>query len=263
MSVYRGDSVAILEADPDLAELLTPAEREEAKELLFAETVTIDPGVWKPGETWAPGNAPSVGLLVCSGLITREVVVAGRHSSELLGPPDILRPWDQDGEVGLMPVEVHWQVLDRAALAVLDRNVLVAASRWPGLLETLLSRNLRRARWLAFQVGMKQITRVEGRVLVLFWALSERWGVVTTRGVHVRLPLTHEIIGRLVGARRPSVTTALGALREAGALERLPDGYLLHGDAAEALRRAAGEVEPATAAEDDRPAAGALDQPAA
>ena len=255
MSVYRGDSVAILDSDPDLAELLTPSEREEAKELLYADTVTLDPGVWKPGETWSPGSAPSVGLLVCDGLITREVVVAGRHSSELLGPSDLLRPWDQDGDVGLMPVEVNWQILDRASVAILDRNFLIAASRWPALLETLLSRTLRRTRWLAFQVGMKQITRVEGRVLVLFWALSERWGVVTTRGVHVRLPLTHEIIGRLVGARRPSVTTALGALREAGALDRLPDGYLLYGDAAEALRRAAGEAEPSLAVGLDEPAA--------
>ena len=243
MSVYRGESVAILESDPDLAELLSPAEREEAKELLYADSMTLEPGVWKPEEMWNMANAPSVGLLVCEGLVTREVVVAGRHSSELLGPSDLLRPWDQDGDVGLMPVEVHWHVLDRTDLAVLDRNFLLAASRWPALLETLLSRTLRRARWLAFQVAMKQITRVEGRVLVLFWALSERWGHVTPRGVHVRLPLTHEIIGRLVGARRPSVTTALGALREAGALERQQDGYLLFGDAADALRRAAGEVE--------------------
>jgi hypothetical protein len=247
MNVYRPESVAILQADPDLAELLSSDEREEAEELLYADAVTLEPGVWKPGETWTTANAPSVGLLICDGLVTREVVVAGRTSSELLGPSDLLRPWDQDGDVGMMPVQVHWQVLDRTGLAVLDRNFLLAASRWPALLETLLSRTLRRARWLAFQVGMKQITRVEGRVLVLFWALAERWGVVTTRGVHVRLPLTHETIGRLVGARRPSVTTALGALRDSGALERMPDGYLLYGDAAEALRRAAGAVDQSAA----------------
>jgi CRP-like cAMP-binding protein len=178
--------------------------------------------------------------MLCDGLIAREVVVAGRPSSELLGPSDILRPWDQDGDIGLMPVDVSWQVLSRADVMVLDRNFLIAASRWPALLETLLGRTLRRARWLAFQVGMKQITRVEGRVLVLFWALSERWGVVTPRGVHVRLKLTHETIGRLVGARRPSVTTALGSLRDAGAIERQRDGYLLFGDAEDAMRRAAG-----------------------
>ena len=52
MNVYRGESVAILRADPDLAELLSPDEREEAEELLYADTISLEPGVWKPGETW-------------------------------------------------------------------------------------------------------------------------------------------------------------------------------------------------------------------
>jgi hypothetical protein len=233
-------SVSVLDSDPDLGERLSPDERDEAKRLLVARTMTLEAGPWDPAATWDRKNAPSVGLLLCDGLIAREVVVAGRPSSELLGPSDILRPWDQDGDIGLMPVDVSWQVLSRADVMVLDRNFLIAASRWPALLETLLGRTLRRARWLAFQVGMKQITRVEGRVLVLFWALSERWGVVTPRGVHIRLKLTHETIGRLVGARRPSVTTALGSLRDAGAIERQRDGYLLFGDAEDAMRRAAG-----------------------
>jgi hypothetical protein len=235
--------VAVLESDPDLAERLTPVERDEAKRALFAETITVEPGPWDPGATWTRRNAPSVGLLVCDGLVTREVMVAGRPSNELLGPSDLLRPWDQDGDIGLMPVGVRWQVMAQMDLVVLDRAFLVAATRWPAIVESLFGRTLRRARWLAFQVGMKQITRVEGRVLVLFWALSERWGVVTPRGVHLKLKLTHEAIGRLVGARRPSVTTALGALAETGALERQSEGYLLFGDPEQAMRRAAGELD--------------------
>ena len=61
---------------------------------------------------------------------------------------------------------------------------------------------------------------------------------VTPAGVHVELGLTHEQLGRLVGARRPSVTTALGALRAAGLLDRTGDGYVLLGDVAEAMRYA-------------------------
>jgi hypothetical protein len=34
------------------------------------------------------------------------------------------------------------------------------------------------------------------------------------------------------------VTTAVGALTTAGVLQRLPDGYLLYGDAEQAMRRA-------------------------
>jgi DNA-binding IclR family transcriptional regulator len=38
--------------------------------------------------------------------------------------------------------------------------------------------------------------------------------------VVVRLQLTHELIGRLIGARRPTVSLALHALAEEGILER-------------------------------------------
>jgi CRP/FNR family transcriptional regulator, cyclic AMP receptor protein len=232
------DVVSILESDPDLGERLGPAERDEARLQLTARSISVGPGPWDPGAVWSKQDGPAVGLLVCDGLLTRQIVVADRPSTELLGATDLLRPWDQDGDVGLMPVEISWQVIARTDMAILDHDFLMRALRWPGVVEALLARTLRRARWLAFLVGMKQIMRVEGRLLVLFWALSERWGVVTPRGVHVRLKLTHEALGRLVGARRPSVTTALGALTAAGMIERQKDGYLLFGDAAEAMRRA-------------------------
>src|SRR3954452_7744478 len=107
---------------------------------------------------------------------------------------------------------------------------------------------VRRARWLSFRLAMKEIMRVEGRILILLWAMSERWGVVTPRGVHVKLRLTHEALGKLVGARRPSVTTAIGALTAAGELERMADGYRLYGDANTALQHVLGGEQDAQAA---------------
>jgi CRP-like cAMP-binding protein len=38
------------------------------------------------------------------------------------------------------------------------------------------------------------------------------------------LPLTHELIGRMVGARRPTVSLALAELAQAGTLVRRLDG---------------------------------------
>jgi hypothetical protein len=241
----RRDIVSVVDADPELAEGLTSEEMDLARRALIARSLTIEPGPWDALATWRPEpGREAVGLLVLEGLLIREVVVAGRPSSELLGGTDLLRPWDHDGDVGLMPLEVRWQALTRTHLAVLDHRFLAATCHFPGVVDRLVSRTLRRSRWLAFQLAMKQITRVEGRILVLLWALSERWGVVTPRGVHVRRRLTHEALGRLVGARRPSVTTAVGALAERGAIERLRDGYLLFGDAEQAMRRAAGEPAP-------------------
>ena len=39
-----------------------------------------------------------------------------------------------------------------------------------------------------------------------------------------------EALAGIVGARRPTVSTALGALRTRGLVERTEDGWLLHGD---------------------------------
>jgi CRP/FNR family cyclic AMP-dependent transcriptional regulator len=73
---------------------------------------------------------------------------------------------------------------------------------------------------------------VAGRHLkALFWHLAERWGRVSGDGVVVPLALTHRILGQLVGARRPTVSTALSELAERGELVRRSDGsWLLRGD---------------------------------
>ena len=46
------------------------------------------------------------------------------------------------------------------------------------------------------------------------------------------LPLTHRLIGQLVGAERPSVSHALARLSSAGLVTREPNGLVLHGTAA-------------------------------
>jgi hypothetical protein len=53
---------------------------------------------------------------------------------------------------------------------------------------------------------------------------------VTPDGVVLRLPLTHQLLGRLIGARRPSVTSALQRLdRERLAVRTDDGGWLLRG----------------------------------
>jgi CRP/FNR family transcriptional regulator, cyclic AMP receptor protein len=48
--------------------------------------------------------------------------------------------------------------------------------------------------------------------------------------VLIPFALTHSTLARLVGARRPSVTSAIGELAKDGLLERTDDGWLLRGD---------------------------------
>jgi CRP-like cAMP-binding protein len=53
---------------------------------------------------------------------------------------------------------------------------------------------------------------------------------MTVDGARVRIPVTHGVLASVVGARRPSVTTALGRLQDDGLIQRLGDGeWLLHG----------------------------------
>ena len=68
------------------------------------------------------------------------------------------------------------------------------------------------------------LPRVEDRVLALFWELADRWGVVRPEGVVIRLKLTHEFIGRLIAAKRPTVSLALMSLAEDGLVTRDGDG---------------------------------------
>ena len=73
----------------------------------------------------------------------------------------------------------------------------------------LLERALRRTLRMSVHQALLQLSPVETRLLVLFWHLAERWGRVTPDGICVRLRLSHELLGQLVGCRRASVTTAL------------------------------------------------------
>jgi CRP/FNR family cyclic AMP-dependent transcriptional regulator len=120
-------------------------------------------------------------------------------------------------------------------VAILDTRVAMAAGRWPPIARALGARHVRRARTLSLQRAIAQLPRVEDRVLVLLWTLAERWGRVGTQGVRLPLGLPHRTLATLVGARRPSVTTAVTGLTRAGLVERIDDGWLLHGDPSEIL----------------------------
>jgi hypothetical protein len=64
-------------------------------------------------------------------------------------------------------------------------------------------------------------------------------------GVNVRLRLSHEVLGHLVGAQRASVTTALRHIGESGRLARRTDGtWLLRGATGRPRPSAMGPPQP-------------------
>ena len=132
---------------------------------------------------------------------------------------------------GLLPVQAVWSVLSSVTLAVLDRRFAAEAARYPEITAALFDRLGERSLRLATTQAISQLTRVDRRLKALFWHLAERWGRVSGDGVVVPLALTHRILGQLVGARRPTVSTALSELAEREELVRRPDGsWLLRGD---------------------------------
>jgi hypothetical protein len=72
--------------------------------------------------------------------------------------------------------------------------------------------------------AISQITGVETRVEALLWHLSERWGRIGPDGVIVPLALSHRMIGSLVGARRPTVSSAIAQLVQQNRIARREDG---------------------------------------
>jgi CRP/FNR family cyclic AMP-dependent transcriptional regulator len=226
--------IPLLDADPELGEALGPSELDAARRSVAVHAVTLEAGPWRPLKQEWP-VAPTLGLLVLRGVVTREIVFAGRTTTELLGSGDVLRPWEDDLQFDPLPFAVVWHVHEPTRVALLDTRVALATARWPVLAGALSRRHVRRARSLAFQLAIAQIPRVDDRLLVLLWALAERWGRVAPDGVRLPLALPHRTLATLVGARRPSVTTALSGLARDGLVERTDEGWLLHGDPAEVL----------------------------
>jgi CRP-like cAMP-binding protein len=227
-------SVQLLEADPDLARGLDPRRLREVSPRLFARTIEIPRGPWTPQRSLGAGSQP-IGLLVIDGLLVREATVGDHPSAELLGPGDLLRAWeDRDAEV-LLPRSVDWSALTATRVAVVDHALAVRAAQWPEIFATLVERAARRAERLVVMQAIAHLTRVDDRLLALLWCLAERWGRVAPGGVVVGLRLPHRTLAGMVGARRPSVTTALGQLITRGEIERRPDGgWLLRGAAPDA-----------------------------
>jgi CRP/FNR family transcriptional regulator, cyclic AMP receptor protein len=221
---------SLLDLDPDLGQLLDEPRYTSARTELIVRRLTLPRGSWAGDELNVVSPA-HVGLLLIEGAIAREVVLADTVSTELLGPGDLIRPWSPGPAPPLLRRQVRWQVLAEARLAVLNRAFGVAVLRYPEINSMLLDRLNRRAERLATMKAITQLNAVDRRLLALFWHLAEDWGRMTVNGVLVPLAISHRLLGELVGARRPTVSTAAAKLAGDGKLVRRCDAtWLLPAD---------------------------------
>jgi CRP-like cAMP-binding protein len=236
MTATEQPSVCLLDALPEIARAMEPAELERARGDLVAPIVEREEGVW---DTPIPAalDPLALGAFVMDGLLARELKLGDTKTAELVGRGDLLRPADYSGDAAPVPVAIEWTVLERTTVAVLDRDVTAAVCRWQPVVTAMVGAAVQRSFVLAHLLALSHLRRVDSRLLVLLWYLADRWGKVQREGVVVPLRLTHEMIGRVVGAQRPSVTTALNQLEAAGHISRRDaGGWVLHGDPPKDLR---------------------------
>ena len=214
--------IPLLQADADIGRYLTAEER-AAAETLTVPVVTFETG---PVDIRAllDRNA-CFGALVVSGMLVSHLRVGEQAGMRILGPGDIVSA----GAVpaSMLLVDSGCRAVSTTQLAMLGKDLLVGAHRWPRLVAGLHARTAEQIERVAVQLAICQLPRVEDRLLALFWLLAEQWGRVTPGGTVLPLALTHETLGALVGARRPTVTLALGDLSDRGAVLRQGRAWLL------------------------------------
>jgi CRP/FNR family transcriptional regulator, cyclic AMP receptor protein len=227
----RSDVGLLLELDPELGCLLAPERRDTAARELRVRLSAIDTGEWDASRL-EEADPSHLGLLVVEGVLAREVVLHCTVSTELLGPGDVVRPWRIDGAPSLLPVAVRWNALTPVRVALLDRRLATQLGAYPEIGAVLVERLSARAQRLAVTQAISQLNRVEDRLVALLWHLAERWGRVVSDGVALPLALSHRLLGELIGARRPTVSTALAELARHDRIVRREDGtWRLSGDA--------------------------------
>ena len=221
------EGVHVLEVEPEMGEALAPEERADARQHAVVPGLILDPGPWRPHELDRAQQLDGKvrGILVVSGSLTINVSLAGRSCTRLIFPGELLL---LDGnELATIPVWWGWSVVETSRVAVFDDRLLAIGRRWPALMGAILNRAAAQTKQALFQQAISQLPRVEDRLLALLWSIADRSGIVRPDGVWVRLPVTHDALSEMIGARRPTVSLGLRSLADQGLVRAERDGWVL------------------------------------
>jgi CRP/FNR family transcriptional regulator, cyclic AMP receptor protein len=216
-------SVCLYEAEPSVLRFLGPADAERAG-LLRLPVQTIGKGEVHVASLLHKNSA--FGAILLDGMLLQSLRLSGHVGLRPLGPGDVLALTRT--QPAMLPIETTYRVIAPVSVALMERELLLAMRRWPGIAAGLHAHIGEQSDRAAKQLMIAQLPRVGDRLLSLLWLLAESWGQVTPRGTLLPIPLTHATLGGLIGARRATVTLAVGALAEAGLISREPRGWMLH-----------------------------------
>jgi CRP/FNR family cyclic AMP-dependent transcriptional regulator len=217
----RSSSVSLLEVEPDLAEVLSDEQRAEARRF-WLPVAAVDKGGDVAGLLEESG---AFGAIVLEGMLVQALQISEDPTLRLIGPGSFVPPAHPPQSMPVVGARLFVPVPSR--LVLLGEQLLIAARRWPWIVSSLHARMLEHSERLATQLAICQLPRVEDRLMAMMWLLAESWGRVTPAGTRLRISLSHEVLGGLVGARRPTVTLALSKLAERGSLIRHDDEWLI------------------------------------
>ena len=196
-----------------------PGDRRLAARSLHLAALPFEP------RTFVPDPEGWLGLLIVNGELLVEIEAGRGPTGWLVGRGDIVRPWEMD-ELALT-ADASWTALTESQVVLLDADFARRTVAMTAVARMLLAKSAQSTHWLLAKSLITATPVIEERLLLLFALIGERWGRATPEGVVISLPLTHRVLASLVGARRPSVSTALGALDEQGLISRVSrDGWL-------------------------------------
>ncbi|MGN6168667.1 MAG: hypothetical protein ACTHQQ_10930 [Solirubrobacteraceae bacterium] len=152
--------------------------------------------------------------MIIDGLLARELWLRDRCIVELLGRGDVLQP-PLAAELPRLATETRLTAVSDLVMLILGQPFISAAARWPTLLCALQRRLEAQRETLAVQGLIAHLPNAQHRLLTMLWHLADRWGYVTPEGIVLPWPLSHEILGGLIAASRPTVTIALRGLEAA------------------------------------------------
>jgi CRP-like cAMP-binding protein len=218
--------VRLIDQLPDLAADLDDGQAAVARRAVKAPALQLGRGRLDRGLCETPHACGTpFGLVVVDGLLAREVVLGDRTSTSLYGPGDVIDLRVDEGSSLSSGATVVCP--EDAVVAILDDRLLAAMREWPRMISRLFAITMRQLERADVNAAIGQLERVEDRLLGFFWLLADRWGRRGPGGIAIEQPLTHEAIGHLIGARRPTVSLGLRALADEGALTRIPGGTWL------------------------------------
>jgi CRP/FNR family transcriptional regulator, cyclic AMP receptor protein len=223
MTTVFAELTPLIDLDPELSAGLTEEEAAAAREALQVAAEWLPAGRLTPERL--PQREPAAIVLVARGLVIRTTTLDDSAVAELVGPGGLIAPplpGDQ-GRLGLHGCKIELTALETSLVAAIEPRTLSALAGFPDVAAALLRLAERHVADLHALRAIGQLAGVDRRLLALFRLLAARHGRETSDGIAVPLVLPHRLLAELVGLRRPTVSTALRQLADAGELRRLDD----------------------------------------